>query len=180
MWDKHVSGFTLIELLVVVLIIGILTSIALPQYKKAVQKTKAMKAYHNAQTFKREIETILLDPPGSCGHFYLTGSFRKTGYGNCTEVYEPMADLASQFTDQNERESMYDGILYEAYATPWAQSGGNISVYGPEPRRWRIVETRQSNGKWASICMYHMGQEKDLGKAICSSLPVDSAVPGYF
>ena len=57
------KGFTLIELLVVVLIIGILASVALPQYQKAVLKSRAAEAWTNLKTLNTAAAAYCLENP---------------------------------------------------------------------------------------------------------------------
>ena len=72
------QGFSLIELLVVVLIISVLAAVALPQYQKAVEKSRAVQAltmvkaiskaqdlYHmEAKKYATSLEELSIDIPG--------------------------------------------------------------------------------------------------------------------
>lgn len=57
-------GFTLIELLVVVLIIGILSAVALPQYQKAVTKARLAQLDTTVDALRKGISIWLLENGG--------------------------------------------------------------------------------------------------------------------
>ena len=59
------KAFTLIELLVVVLIIGILAAVALPQYEKAVEKSRISEARIALNTARKNYQLCVLELGGS-------------------------------------------------------------------------------------------------------------------
>lgn len=63
------AGFTLIELLVVVLIIGILSAVALPQYTLVVEKARATEAMSILKTMESAMEVYALSSGGDQAAF---------------------------------------------------------------------------------------------------------------
>lgn len=57
---KTKQAFTLIELLVVVLIIGVLAAVALPQYQKTVEKSRATEAMQLLKSIDQAVDTYHL------------------------------------------------------------------------------------------------------------------------
>ena len=92
---SRLGGFTLIELLVVVLIIGILAAMAMPQYFKAVERSRMAEAvtlmdsitqaqrrkFLQTNRYARRFEGLDVSPKGATGGIYFTKGDPRTGEG---------------------------------------------------------------------------------------------------
>ena len=115
-------GFTLIELLVVVLIIGILAAIALPQYQRAVMRSRIMATLPNVRALVNAVDLHYLYSGALPTTVEATNDFDiKISGGNWT--FDSDQDLEYVITGQRIRYVITKaGLVYSQLDTPAAQT----------------------------------------------------------
>ena len=137
------KGFTLIELLVVVLIIGILASIALPQYFKAVEKSKSAEAL-----------SLFGSIGGAQQRYYLVNDYYTTSFGN----------LDLDFTDKNSN---------VVTGSTLGTTNFTITLVGTSGDTAGVKAERSGGRYPYTVCkFYNSGKTgcKDNSNGICTSL----------
>ena len=156
---KNRLGFTLIELLVVVLIIGILAAIALPQYQKAVEKSRVTEAVKNVQILKRNIDLFLLSngfPATSSQRVYLE-DLQNMGAGTLEGGYWPANHWGWYATDNFE----YSASCYtqQCYMEITSRGKAYYTLFAYLPN--------SESAEWVFQCITQRTKE---GREICKAL----------
>ena len=116
-------GFTLIELLVVVLIIGILSAVALPQYQKSVRKARITEALSAANALDKAVTTYYLANETYSGNITQAG----TTPGGYTDIRANQLEIKMP-KGKNFRYETQLGCL-------WADASEDFTIVKREPNR---------------------------------------------
>ena len=146
------KGFTLIELLVVVLIIGILAGIALPQYRRSVEKAKVSEALINIKAMEETINRYIL----------------ANGYPDRIIYFEEFADIELSGGEWGEyNEYTTENFEYNTHITPNTYSvevyrqNGDLDIY--------VLNIYNEPGRniYTKTCVT---DHTDIGRYVCKYL----------
>ena len=146
----HCSGFTLIEMLVVVLIIGILAAVALPQYRKSVEKAKVAEALINISAIEGAMQRYILS----------------NGYPSAKVKYKDITDI--EFSGGEWEENDY-GYKTKEFDYSWliCYSGGCVfEIYREPDDTYALTGSVRYEGA-SHTCITEL---TDMGRYICKYL----------
>lgn len=159
------KAFTLIELLVVVLIIGILTAIALPQYRKAVEKSRAASVLPMIRALRDSLDEQILSGISDNHLDYVGG----TETGKNILIAEPSCVFSEEDEHCYGKDFSYRVWCSELgcfVAVLRRSSPEEESSYGLLSRKVLTDWNDYPVGIWEGDCMAH----SDLGYTVCKSL----------
>ena len=155
---KNKQAFTLIELLVVVLIIGILAAVALPQYQKAVWKSRSAQLYTLVKALSTAQETYFMANGTYATRFdELDLSFENLAIKTSVETPTTSSDDAIRGTDDIE-------LI--------VNNGGSFV--------WSRGQFRQGPYLAAGITFVHKGAASLVGNIYCTEAVAQVSPAGKF
>lgn len=154
--ENITKGFTLIELLVVVLIIGILAAVALPQYNKAVLKSRVTELTSFFNAAEKAMDLYFMDNGPSSADWEVLHNkldFDFSSFG--TDVSSAIRSFANTW----QAEIYTDPSGWAIAMDTWSRFGGIVRI---------IKSYNTSTGTITQTCTWS-SNNKDKGKDICEA-----------